>query len=182
MEQSFITINGLPTIKIIPSKAWGSGDHETTLLCLQAMGYLFKKRMPIKKVLDFGAGSGILGIGAALSGAKVEAVEIDVASIECAIENSKLNGVEPLIDYHTKLTEPPRHFDLVVANILKEVLLEFADSLCTRLSPNGYMVLSGLVATDVPAILACYKPLLTSMHPEIYERGEWRAIMFQPET
>jgi ribosomal protein L11 methylase PrmA len=73
-----------------------------------------------------------------------------------------------------------RELDLVFANIVNPVLLEIGDALCARQSRHGRMTLSGLVATDVPSILARYKPLLAPMGAQVYERGDWRAIVFSP--
>ena len=78
------------------------------------------------------------------------------------------------------MSKPARRFDLVMANILSPVLLDHAEALCARQSRDGRMVLSGLVATDVPAILARFKPRLAPMKAETYERGEWRAVVFSP--
>jgi ribosomal protein L11 methyltransferase len=173
-------LSNLTLLRIKPGRAFGVGTHETTQLCLLGLGHLLRSGAQPQRVLDFGAGSGILAIAAALAGARVEAVEIDEAAIENARENAALNGVESLIDYRTQLSEPPAQFDLVLANILNKVLLEYAEPLCARQSSSGRMILSGLFGTDIPGILARYKPLLPSMKAEIYERGEWRAVMFSP--
>ncbi len=159
---------------------FGVGTHETTQLCLLAMGHFLRSGSQPCSVLDFGAGSGILAIGAALSGARVEAIENHLPSLENARENVSLNGVDTRVDLRTELSEPPRTFDLVIANILNRVLLEFAEPLCQRLSRHGRMILSGLVATDVPSILGRYRPLLESMVAQVHERGDWRAIVFAP--
>lgn len=159
---------------------WGSGSHESTQLCLSAIGYLIRIGFRAELALDFGSGSGILSIAATRAGCRVEAVEIDVASNEHALQNSKLNGVQSAIDIHTHLSSTALPCDLVLANILRPVLLDYAPALCSRQKRSGYMVLSGLLSTDVPSILARYSPLLGSMRPTIYERGEWRAVMFAP--
>jgi ribosomal protein L11 methyltransferase len=171
-------VDGVPLIRINPGAGFGIGTHETTQLCLLALAHLLRSGITLETVLDFGAGSGILAIGAALSGAHVEAVEIDERALENARENAQLNQVEPLIEFRTQLREPKRQFDLVVANILNQVLLEHAEALCARQSRQGRMILSGLVATDVPGIMARYRPLLVPMVGQIYERGEWRAVVF----
>ena len=80
------------------------------------------------------------------------------------------------------LDDAPGPFDLVVANILAAVLVAFADALVARLSPNGALVLCGLVATDVPRLIATYAPKLDGRRPEIYERGEWRALVWRAST
>jgi ribosomal protein L11 methylase PrmA len=122
----------------------------------------------------------ILAIAAALSGACVHAVEINEQAIENARENATLNGLDQLIEFHTSLDEPAEEFDLVFANILRRVLIENAGALRVRQSRIGRMILSGLFGTDVPAILARYKPLLSPMTAHIHERGEWRAVVSSP--
>ena len=173
-------VDGVRLIRINPGAGFGLGTHETTQLCLLALGHFLRTGLRPATALDFGSGSGILAIGAALSGARVEAVEINERALENARENATLNHVEQLIEFRTQLTEPVREFDLVFANIVNPVLLEIGKALCARQSRHGRMTLSGLVATDVPSILARYKPLLAPMSAQVYERGDWRAIVFSP--
>ncbi len=173
-------LDNLSLLRIKPGRGFGVGTHETTQLCLLGLGHFLRTGLQPKRVLDFGAGSGILAIAAALAGAHVEAVEIDECAIENARDNAVLNGVESLIDHRTRMSEPPEAFDLVLANILNKVLIEYAEALCARQSRNGRMILSGLFGTDVPGILARYRPLLAPMKPEVYERGDWRAVVFSP--
>jgi ribosomal protein L11 methyltransferase len=68
-------------------------------------------------------------------------------------------------------------FDLVVANILRAVLLEFAPALARLHARGGTLVLSGLVSTDVPEVSARYAALLGGVRPEVYEREDWRAVV-----
>jgi ribosomal protein L11 methyltransferase len=167
-------------LRIKPGPGFGLGTHETTQLCLLGLGHLLRTGFKPQTVLDFGTGSGILAIGAALSGARVEAVEIDEMAIEHARENAALNDVDELIEFRTRTSEPARQFDLVFANIVYLVLLENAEALCARQLRSGRMILSGLFGTDVPGILARFKPLLIPMTAQVYERGEWRAVVFSP--
>jgi ribosomal protein L11 methyltransferase len=171
-------LGNLTLIRIRAGHGFGIGTHETTQLCLLGLGHLLRTDPKPATVLDFGAGSGILAVAAALCGARVEAIEIDERAIENARENAALNGVESQIELRTHLSEPAPSFDLVLANILNQVLLAHAEQLCARQSRKGQMILSGLFGTDVPGILARYKPLLAPMTAEIYERGDWRAIAF----
>jgi ribosomal protein L11 methyltransferase len=167
-------------LRIPPGASFGDGRHETTQLCLLALGSLARTGAPMGTVLDFGAGSGVLAIAAALAGARVEAVEIDARALVEAGDNARRNGVEARVELRDRLREPAAPFDVVVANILRGVLLDAAPALAARQSRAGHMILSGLVATDVPAILARYRPLLAPMRDEVYARGEWRAVMFAP--
>ncbi len=131
-------------------------------------------------MLDFGSGSGILSVAAAAHlGAVADAVEIDVRAREHATRNIDANDVRDRVRQYTALDETRGPFDVVVANILCAVLLSFAEPLTARLAPNAVLVLSGLVSTDTPAITARYAPLLGGARPEIYEREEWRALVWR---
>lgn len=74
---------------------------------------------------------------------------------------------------------PPGTFDLVVANILRDVLLALAEPITSGVAIGGALVLSGLVSTDVPALTARYAKLLAGRRPEVYERGSWRALAWR---
>ena len=168
------------TLLIAPGKGFGDGRHATTQLCLLALGYLLRSQVKPRRVLDFGAGNGILGIAAARAGATVEAVEIDEQALAEAKHNAELNGVFGQFDFRKTMRESEDVFELVVANILRAILLDYARALSTRVSRGGYLVLSGLTSTDVPSILACFRPLLPEHRAEIYERDHWRALLFSP--
>lgn len=110
----------------------------------------------------------------------MDAIECNSAAIEHARENARLNGVEPLVEFCTSMPERNARYDIVLANVLNGVLLEHAGGLCERLGGTGRMVLSGLFPTDTPGILARFRPLLPSFRAQVYERGDWRAVMFVP--
>jgi ribosomal protein L11 methyltransferase len=162
-------------ISLRAGPGFGTGAHETTQICLQAIS-AFYPRQKEWRLLDFGSGSGILSIAAAKLGAEVDAVEIDELSLEHAEANARINAVHQRIRSVRRLEATRGVFELVVANILLPVLTQAAPELVKRRAPGGALVLSGLVATDVPAAIACYAPLLGGERPEIYERGEWRAL------
>jgi ribosomal protein L11 methyltransferase len=166
-------------IIMCPGPGFGTGTHETTQLCLQALTALAPRGRPGFSLLDFGSGSGILGIAAAALGATVVAVEIDPAAVAHAADNARANGVLERIRVAATLADAPGPFDLVVANILRGVLLELAAELAARRAPDGALVLSGLVATDVPEVSARYAALLGGARPEVYARGEWRALAWR---
>jgi ribosomal protein L11 methyltransferase len=130
-------------------------------------------------MLDFGSGSGIVAIGAARLGAGVDAVEIDAFAEAHAVRNARANGVSDRIRHTRTLEETRGPFDLIVANILRSVLLEHADVLVSRLARRATLVLSGLVSTDVPAVSVRYASLLGDERPEVYERGDWRALLWR---
>ncbi len=171
-------------IRINPGAGFGTGTHETTQLCLQAVAFAFRgcdAASSAVNVLDFGSGSGILSIAAALLGARVDGVEIDPLAIDNANENARLNTMVGSVRFEKILAEfgtPDRKYPIVIANILRPVLLEFAEMLTSKLERPGKVVLSGLISTDLPDVIAKYSELLGGVRPEIFERGEWRALVF----
>lgn len=169
-------------LKINPGAGFGTGTHETTQLCLQGIGEIHQKRsLKNQEVLDFGSGSGILSIGAALLGARVHGVEIDPLAIDNATENAKLNGVETQISYTRELVPlgPTQRYPLVIANILRPVLIEFADQLVARMDAGGSLVLSGLIEEDLERVVDCYEKLL-KRKPQVRALNEWRALIWRP--
>jgi ribosomal protein L11 methyltransferase len=170
---------GERVIRVNPGAGFGTGTHETTQLCLKAIAEFFGRRKGPAEVraLDFGSGSGILSIGAALLGADVDGVEIDPLAIDNAEENSRINDVEERIAYFRDLAGAPGPYPLVIANILRPVLLEFAPELVRRLEPGGTLVLSGLIATDTPSVSEAYSALL-KRRPVETSLGEWRSLVW----
>ena len=179
-------------IRVNPGAGFGTGTHETTQLCLQAIGELSQKQ-PLfgQQTLDFGSGSGILAIGMAQLGAQVLAVEIDPLAIDNSRDNARLNAVEPKIDYRQELGSFQTQCPVVVANILRPVLLEFAERLVGLLAPGGTLILSGLIESDVESVSQRYAELLSQRRagqqgasskanflPRVLKRNEWRALVF----
>lgn len=170
---------GKLAIVIEPGTSFGDGSHPTTQLCLQALAALAPRQQTGWRMLDFGSGSGVLAIAAARLGAEVDAIEIDPAAIAEAERNAQLSGVGDRIRCSRTLDGVTGPFELIVANILQPVLLEYAVGLAGRLAIGGTLVLSGLVATDAPVLSARYAPLLSGVRPEIFELGEWRALVWR---
>lgn len=171
---------GPKDIIINPGAGFGTGTHETTQLCLKTLKRLGD--LSGKTALDFGSGSGILSIAAALWGAKVVGVEIDPLAIENAQENAKLNHVTNQIEWRMDLPEcndeHPQQFDILLANILRPILIQYAPEIKKRLKPDSVLVLSGLVAQDVPLILDYY----AGYRAEVFEKGDWRAILMRSQS
>jgi ribosomal protein L11 methyltransferase len=165
-------------ILIEPGPGFGDGTHETTQVCLQALAALAPRTGPWR-MLDFGSGSGILSIAAARLGAVVDAVEIDSLAAAHGERNATANGVSDRIRALRTLEQTRPPFDFVVANILRAVLLDFAGALVERMAAGAALVLSGLVSTDVPEVSVRYASRLGGERPEVYERGEWRALLWR---
>jgi ribosomal protein L11 methyltransferase len=166
-------------LKVNPGAGFGTGTHETTQLCLEAIGELgLKQSLQGTRVLDFGSGSGILAIGAALLGATVDGVEIDPLAIENALENAQINQMQGRVTFSQHLDTSGRRYPLIIANILKPVLLQFSTDLVNRLNENGRLVLSGLIAADVIEVSTTYSQLLGGRKPTVRSLGEWRALLW----
>lgn len=178
-------------IRINPGAGFGTGTHETTQLCLQAIAFALRGAPVGTPVLDFGSGSGILSIAAARLGADVDGIEIDPLAVDNANDNLALNqSVDTKDGVLTgkvrfaltldALPGPSRKYPIVIANILRPVLIEFSELLVGHLvRPGGKIVLSGLIATDLPDVITRYSALLGGIRPQIFERGEWRALVFE---
>ncbi|MBN1225045.1 MAG: 50S ribosomal protein L11 methyltransferase [Candidatus Aminicenantes bacterium] len=128
-----------------PGWAFGSGEHETTRSCLEELGKLPVESM--ESVLDLGCGTGILGIAAAKMGAQsVTAVDPNPFAIQTTISNIKLNSLDNrvrIIQGELKDVKGVR-FDLIMANLYGDVLLEIVQDIPLFLKPNGFLLLSGI--------------------------------------
>jgi ribosomal protein L11 methyltransferase len=141
-------------LKLDPGLAFGTGTHPTTALCLD---YIASLPLEGQTVIDFGCGSGILGIAAALLGAKrVISIDHDPQAILSTEENAKQNNVE-LTCYHSKLfVNPKPEADLLVANILASPLIKLAPTISAAIIPGGTLILSGLLVAQIDAVLSAY--------------------------
>ncbi|WP_419173226.1 50S ribosomal protein L11 methyltransferase [Halobacteriovorax sp.] len=170
-------------IYIIPGMGFGTGEHETTYLCLKhymAVKDDFKDK---DLCLDFGCGSGILGIGAVKkNNMLVDFVDIDPAALDNCHENLKLNLVEDRLNGHRLIARKRFSVDdkykLVFANILKHVLLSEKDLLLESLDDGAYLILSGILNEQVDDILEEYKSLKKI---DVLSKGDWSAILMKKD-
>ncbi len=144
-------------IELDPGMAFGTGSHPTTRLCLE---WLCEAVEPGLSVLDYGCGSGILGIAAVKLGAsEVLGVDIDDKALDAARENARRNAVT-LDTRHSR--EPlEARFDLVVANILTNPLRVLAPMLAARIAPGGRIALSGVLEAQAEIVIEGYAPFVT---------------------
>lgn len=173
-----VASEGVATIYIQPGLGFGTGLHETTQMCLTAVADMHRQGGR-RRVLDYGSGSGILAIAAAVLGAtRVDAVEIDDRVHGAIVANARRNGVVDRLRVTPSLPDDGEPYDVVIANIVAHVLLEHASVLCGRVNRDGGMVvLSGLLADDVPAVADRYTALL-GVRPLVGARGDWRCMSF----
>ena len=143
------------SIRLDPGLAFGTGTHPTTRMCLR---WIARHASPWPRVLDYGCGSGILAIGAALFGARdIDAVDIDPAAVESTRANARANGAV----LHAGLPDAAQGaYPLVLANILATPLKLLAPLLCGHLADGGDLVLAGILERQADELKQAYAPWL----------------------
>ena len=157
-------------VMLDPGLAFGTGTHPTTALCMQWLDATIK---PEQTVVDFGCGSGILGIAALKLGAKrVIGVDIDPQAIEASLANAKRNNVEGQIELYLP-KDQPKDFqaDVVVANILAGPLAELKTIISAYVKPGGLLALSGILESQAQSVMAAYSDEFT--FDPIAVQDEW---------
>ncbi len=155
--------SGRTRVWIEASEAFGTGHHGTTWGCLMGLEYYLRARKNHSpsgfRVLDVGAGSGVLAIAAAKQGAKSLAIEIDARAAAIAAINARQNRVAQrvrvLAGDGARLIGRQR-FDLVFANILMRPLIRLAPKLVAATAPGGTLILSGLLQSQAPLLREAY--------------------------
>jgi ribosomal protein L11 methyltransferase len=142
-------------IRLDPGLAFGTGTHPTTRMCLR---WIAAHPQPWARVLDYGCGSGILALGAALHGAcGIDAVDVDPAAVASTQANAAANGVV----LQAGLPDRARgSYPLVLANILAAPLKLLAPLLCAHVAPGGHLVLAGILERQAGELQAAYAPWL----------------------
>ena len=165
---------GKIVIKMDPGMAFGSGEHESTKMCLE---YLQELKLDGKSVVDVGCGSGILALCARALGAKdIEAYDIDDIAVSAAKINAKENGFDDIkIENSNLLEKSSKTFDVVLANITSEVLKMLAKDLRKYVNDNGIVIISGILESLEHEVLKAFTDLdfevMTRKH-----KGEWVAF------
>lgn len=155
-------------IDLDPGLAFGTGTHATTALCLQ---WLDQHPPQDQQVLDFGCGSGILAIAALKLGCEsVWAVDIDEQALWATRENAAANQVGDRLFTGLPDTLSDQYFDLLLANILANPLLELASHLASLVRPQGAIVLSGILSAQAEQVLNAYQHWF-DMEPPVEQDG-----------
>ncbi|MFN4063667.1 50S ribosomal protein L11 methyltransferase [Azoarcus communis] len=141
-------------IELDPGMAFGTGSHPTTRLCLE---WLCNTVRAGQSVLDYGCGSGILGIAAARLGAgHVLGVDIDEKAVEAAQDNARRNRVDMQVQHSGKTLNET--FDIVVANILTNPLCVLAPAIASRIAQGGRVALSGVLEQQADQVIEAWAP------------------------
>ena len=169
--------HGEIVLTIDPKMSFGTGEHQTTRLILRLLEKIVKPGM---KVLDVGSGTGILAIASVKLGAsKAVAVDFDEICLDNCRENCLLNAVSNSVEIITGEIDEVKEngFDLILANIQKNVLLEIAEKIKAKLKSGGSVILSGLLEADQSAIEKKYHSLGFKTK-FIDTKDEWIALVF----
>lgn len=164
-------------VRLDPGLAFGTGTHPSTALCLTWLD----SRLPAQAtVIDYGCGSGVLGIAAAALGASaVHAFDIDPQALIATRDNAAANAVTDRVSVHEAAGSLPARADVVLANILAGTLVELAPQLCAPLAEGGLLVLAGILRQQVHEVRAGFAPWIALQ--VFAERDGWSALAGQME-
>lgn len=164
-------------VKVIlnPGLAFGTGMHETTSMCVDLM-----QRIPLsgKRILDFGCGSGILGICATALGARsVVFADTDEQAITATEYNCKINGISNPEVFCRDVREMTEPADIVVANITADVLIAVMPIIKSALGKGGYAIISGIISDKKQIVSDEYSKEFTLVQSQ--QKNEWSAFLFK---
>jgi ribosomal protein L11 methyltransferase len=166
-------------IRLDPGMAFGTGQHPTTLMCLRA---LEETVQPGARVLDLGAGSGVLALAAArLGAASVLALDTDPLAVRAARDNVRLNGLEAIVrveegtlDPSTALRTGP--FDVIAANISPSAIVELAGAMAAALESGGVLIAGGFSEARAAEVAAALTAAGVVVERTLSD-GEWRTMV-----
>jgi ribosomal protein L11 methyltransferase len=169
-----------------PGLAFGTGNHETTRLCCERLVAWAERAVPSARIIDAGCGSGILALSAwQLGWRRVEGFDNDPEAVAVSRENAAHNGLAPdaiawaVGDLVTGLAG--REAELVLANIQADVLMRFARELLGAVAPGGWLVLSGILATEQARVREVFAGLAPGWRIDGRVMGEWSDLVVRRE-
>ena len=162
-------------VELDPGMAFGTGEHETTRMCIQALEKYVQKD---SSVFDVGCGSGILAIAAAKLGAKLAVgVDLDPVAVESAKENVGFNNIDNIEILHGNLIEViDGKADIVVANIIAEIICILTEDVSRVIKPNGYFITSGIIHDRVEMVTNKLEECGFEV-VKVNKDGEWNCII-----
>ena len=173
--ESYEAGEGEVVLELDPGMAFGTGTHETTVLCLQE---LEKHVDSHKTVLDIGCGSGILAIAAALLGYKnAVGVDVDPLAVEISKRNASLNHVDDTVDIRlgNLMDVVEEKADILVSNIIADIIIKMSPDAAKYMQPGGIWIASGIINEKIPMV----EQAMTSAGLELLKirsMGEWAVI------
>ena len=179
--------DGEITVTLNPGMAFGTGTHETTSMCIEALQDIVFEG---DEVLDIGCGSGILSVTALLCGAnRADATDIDRNAVNVAYENAELNGVKDrlhatednILSAESPIRTAGKKYNVVIANIVADVIIEICGFVKTLIKPYGCFVASGIISErldDVVKVMNDNGLCVAAIH----EKRGWNCIIANPDT
>jgi ribosomal protein L11 methyltransferase len=155
-QHETVTAPGAVVLRLDPGLAFGTGTHPSTALCLE---WLDAAALAGRSVVDYGCGSGVLAIAAALLGAAgVAAFDIDPQALIATRANAAANGVASRVRVCERVEDLPLPADVLLANILAGTLIELAPRLASALRPGGELLLAGILEAQGQTVTEAYAP------------------------
>ena len=169
-----------------PGMAFGTGNHETTKLCLHAIIKLQQEKLiGSRSLLDIGCGSGIIALTASLIGFKqVEGIDNDYDAIKVSKQNSKLNNIKDVNFRVESLADlsPYKKFAYIVANIQSDILQKYSSELLNIMDTNGTLILSGILSSEKETVKSHFENKIKNMKMnfQVSDRtiNEWSLLEF----
>lgn len=170
---------GMKTLVVDPGRAFGTGAHETTRMCLDLIDRTLQAESH-EEMFDVGSGSGILTVAARLLGVqRVVAIDVDPLAVSATVENCAANGVEEgVLAVRGDVRAVGGRYGLVVCNILYQIIMGIAPELVKRVAPGGTLVLSGFLVQETGGVKAMFGNL-GMVSVEALEMGPWGALVLK---
>jgi ribosomal protein L11 methyltransferase len=174
--------SGRINILIVPSMAFGTGEHPTTQMCIAEIEKIATNRLP-RSLLDIGTGSGILAIAASKLGfSDILALDIDLLALEKARENIILNGAKNIELSSQPLERLNKRFDVVVANLTAKIIKDNIDKILSTMAPNSVCILSGILKEQEVEIVKIIEEKQTQeglCYIRVRNKKNWVTISFK---
>ena len=170
--------DGEQVVKLDSNMAFGTGEHETTSMCLELLQGAVKAG---DTVIDVGCGSGILGIAAVKLGAqRAYLTDIDYVAVRSAEHNSELNGTadRTVIALSNLLDDAKIAGEVMTANITADILCALSESIPENLKEGGTLILSGIIESKLAQVVAAYEGKGLTLQKQL-RKGEWFALLFK---
>ena len=179
--------DGEITVTLNPGMAFGTGTHETTSMCIEALQDIVFEG---DEVLDIGCGSGILSVTALLCGAnRADATDIDRNAVNVAYENAELNGVKDrlhatednILSAESPIRTAGKKYNVVIANIVADVIIAICGFVKTLIKPYGCFVASGIISERLDDVVKAMNDNGLCV-AAIHEKRGWNCIIANPDT